>query len=59
MPLIFNTIFSRNVDMPALSAYLIENNISFSTIDDDNAREINKCKKPLMSTVSHISGFSF
>ena len=35
IPPIYNTIYGRSADMAASSAYLIENGIDFSTIDDD------------------------
>ncbi|MCL2199623.1 MAG: ABC transporter permease [Defluviitaleaceae bacterium] len=34
-PPMYNTIYGRSTDMAALTTFLIENNISFSTIDDD------------------------
>ena len=37
IPPVYNTIYGRSGDMVALSAYLIENGIDFSTIDDDRA----------------------
>ncbi|MCL2800272.1 MAG: ABC transporter permease, partial [Treponema sp.] len=35
LPPIYNTIFGRSDDLAALSQYLKENNIDFTTIDDD------------------------
>jgi putative ABC transport system permease protein len=35
MPAVYNTVYGRSGDMSALSAYLKESGIDFSTIDDD------------------------
>jgi len=37
IPPVYNMIYGRSEDMPTLIAYLIENGIDFSTIDDDRA----------------------
>ena len=37
IPLVYNTIYARNTDMAALTANLYENDIDFTTVDDDKA----------------------
>jgi len=37
LPPVYNTIYGRSADMETLSAFLIENAVDFSTIDDDRA----------------------